>query len=101
MGGCCVDPCPGNDGQLPSALGSCQCKGLPTPGLGGGVLAHAPGQAEGEVAADQGTVTPWTSMLLTTHHAQGKMPGQGACSLQSVLCLCRLIGEASHVEAYF
>lgn len=29
-----VDPCPGNGGQLPSALGSCQCTGLPTPGLG-------------------------------------------------------------------
>lgn len=32
--GCDVDPCPGNGGQLPSALGSCQCTGLPTPGLG-------------------------------------------------------------------
>lgn len=35
-----VDPCPGNDGWLPSALGGCQGRGLPTPGLGDRVLAH-------------------------------------------------------------
>lgn len=96
-----VDPCPGNYGQLPAVLGSCQCRGVPAPRLGGRVLAHAPGQAEGGVVAGQGTVTPWTSMLLTTHHVQDRMPGQGACSLQSALCLCRLLGEKTHVGAYF
>lgn len=96
-----VDPCPGNYGQLPAVLGSCQCRGVPAPRLGGRVLAHAPGQAEGGVAAGQGTVTPWTSMLLTTHHVQDRMPGQGACSLQSALCLCGLLGEKTHVGAYF
>lgn len=96
-----VDPYPESDGQLQTASGSCQWRGLPTPGWGGEVLAHPPGQAEGGVAAGQGTVTSWTRMLLTTYHVQDRMPGQGVCSLQSALGLCRLIGETTHVGACF